>query len=135
MNGNVVITLLLIGLIAGILSGLVGVGGGIIVVPALVYFMHYSQSQAQGTSLGLLTLPVVILAFATYYNQLKGTSNHIEFKVIALLAIGFIIGGLIGGKFAVKINENLLRKIFGFILLFTAFKMLAVDKYFLKLWK
>ena len=69
MTTELVITLLLIGLAAGILSGLVGVGGGLIVVPALIFFLGYSQHQAQGTSLGLLLLPVGILAVMNYYNK------------------------------------------------------------------
>ncbi len=135
MNTSVIVILLIIGLFAGVLSGLVGVGGGIIIVPALVYFLKYSQSQAQGTSLGLLTLPVVIFAFIVYYNQLKNTSNPIDFKVIGILAIGFILGGIIGGNFAVKIDQPMLRKTFGIILLITAFKMLSLDTYISKIWK
>ena len=69
MTGQIVMTVLIIGLSAGMLSGLVGVGGGIIMVPALVFFMHYTQHQAQGTSLAVLTLPVVILASLYYYHQ------------------------------------------------------------------
>ena len=69
MATQFVITALLIGLSAGVLSGLVGVGGGIIMVPALVFFMHYTQHQAQGTSLAVLTLPVVVLASIYYYYQ------------------------------------------------------------------
>ena len=69
MTTQLVITALLIGLSAGVLSGLVGIGGGIIMVPALVFFMNYTQHQAQGTSLAVLTLPVVILASIYYYNQ------------------------------------------------------------------
>ena len=69
MDFQALTILTLIGLAAGILSGLVGVGGGIILVPALVYFLGYDQHQAQGTSLGVLTLPVVILAFLTYYKD------------------------------------------------------------------
>src|SRR5918995_2076633 len=88
-----IIIILIIGLAAGILSGLIGVGGGIILVPALVYFLSYTQHQAQGTSLGVLTFPVVILAFFTYYQECKKMDAPINFTVIALLAIGFIIGG------------------------------------------
>ncbi|HEY0057810.1 MAG TPA: TSUP family transporter, partial [Flavisolibacter sp.] len=67
MTAQLMLIIIIIGLFAGILSGLVGIGGGIILVPALVYFMGYTQHQAQGTSLGVLTLPVVIIAFITYY--------------------------------------------------------------------
>ena len=71
MTAHLVLIIIIIGLLAGILSGLVGVGGGIILVPALVYFMNYSQHQAQGTSLGVLTFPVVIIAFLKYYTDTK----------------------------------------------------------------
>ena len=74
MDIQALIILVLIGLAAGVLSGLVGVGGGIILVPALVYFLNYNQHQAQGTSLGVLTFPVTILAFLTYYRDCVSTA-------------------------------------------------------------
>ena len=127
-----IIIILIIGLMAGILSGLVGVGGGIILVPALVYFLHYTQHQAQGTSLGVLTFPVVILAFLTYYQECKKMDAPLDFRVIAMLAAGFIIGGYFGSNLAVKIDKELLKKIFAVILFYTAFKMLDWDTLFMK---
>lgn len=127
MATQLIITALLIGLSAGILSGLVGVGGGIIMVPALVFFMHYTQHQAQGTSLAVLTLPVVILASVYYYHQCQKLGTPIDLKVVGLLAIGFIIGGFFGGKIALTINQDMLKKIFAIILFYTAFKMLSWD--------
>lgn len=121
------IILILIGLAAGILSGLVGVGGGIILVPALVYFLNYNQHQAQGTSLGVLTFPVVILAFLTYYKDCMVIGTPIEFKVIGIIALAFIIGGYFGSKIAVKIDQELLQKIFAVILFYTGVKMLHWD--------
>lgn len=121
------IILILIGLAAGILSGLVGVGGGIILVPALVYFLNYNQHQAQGTSLGVLTFPVVILAFLTYYKDCMATGTPIEFKVIGVIALAFIVGGYFGSKIAVKIDQELLRKMFAVILFYTGIKMLHWD--------
>src|SRR5215204_1818821 len=112
-----IIIILIIGLMAGVLSGLVGVGGGIILVPALVYFLQYNQHQAQGTSLGVLTFPVVILAFITYYRDCQKTGNPIDFKVIGLLAIGFIAGAYFGGNAAVRIDKDVLKKIFAVVLL------------------
>ncbi len=135
MTTNIIAILLLIGFVAGLLSGLIGVGGGIILVPALLYFFKYSQSQAQGTSLGVLALPVAFVAFYFYYKQLKGTENAINPNVIFALAIGFIIGGLLGGKIAVKLNQETLKKIFGIVLLFMALRMLDVTKYIEKIWK
>jgi len=128
MTAHLVPVILIIGLMAGILSGLVGVGGGIILVPALVYFMNYSQHQAQGTSLGVLAFPVVIVAFLKYYSDTKKMGEPIDFKVIAFLAIGFLIGGFLGSTLALKINQDLLKKIFAVILFYTAFKMLNWDK-------
>ncbi len=122
----------MIGLMAGVLSGLVGVGGGIILVPALVYFLSYTQHQAQGTSLGVLTFPVVILAFLTYYQECKKMNAPLDFKVIALLAMGFIIGGYFGSHLAVRIDKDLLKKIFAVILFYTAFKMLDWDTVLIK---
>ena len=119
--------IIVIGLAAGVLSGLVGVGGGIILVPALVYFLSYTQHQAQGTSLGVLTFPVVIFAFLTYYQECKRTGNPIDFKIIAILAFGFIIGAYFGSHLAVKINKEVLKKIFAVVLFYTAIKMLDWD--------
>jgi uncharacterized membrane protein YfcA len=127
MDFQALTILTLIGLAAGVLSGLVGVGGGIILVPALVYFLGYDQHQAQGTSLGVLTLPVVILAFLTYYKDCRTAGNPIEFKVIGLIALGFIAGGLIGSQVAAKIDQQMLKKIFAVILFYTAIKMLDWD--------
>ena len=118
---------ILIGLAAGTLSGLVGVGGGIILVPALVYFLHYSQHQAQGTSLGVLTFPVVILGFLKYYFDCKQLGTPIDFKIIGILAIGFLAGGYLGSTIALKIDQGALKKIFAVILFYTAFKMLEWD--------
>lgn len=135
MNAYTILILLIIGLSAGILSGLIGVGGGIILVPALVYFMSYSQHQAQGSSLGVLTLPVVILAFLKYYSDCKKLGTPIDLRVIALLAGGFIIGGFLGSSIALKLNQDVLKKIFALILFYTAFKMLGWDKAFINLFK
>ena len=132
MTTQLIGIILLIGLAAGILSGLVGVGGGIILVPALIFFLHYDQHQAQGTSLGVLTFPVVILAFLHYYNQGKLTGQSIDYKVIAILAIGFIIGGYFGGKLALKIDKEVLKKIFAIVLFYTGVKMLGWDAAFFK---
>ena len=128
MGMQEIIIIVVVGIAAGVLSGLVGVGGGIIVVPALVYFLQYSQHQAQGTSLGMLTFPVTILAFITYYSECKRMGQPIDFRIIAILAIGFIVGSYFGSNIAVRIDKNMLRKIFAVILLYTAVKMLDWDK-------
>ncbi len=128
MDYQAVIILILIGLAAGVLSGLVGVGGGIVLVPALVYFLNYNQHQAQGTSLGVLTFPVTILAFLSYYRECLNTGAPIELKVILIIATGFIVGGLLGSSFAVKIDQGTLKKLFALILFYTGIKMLDWDK-------
>src|SRR5688572_30384485 len=135
MSGQIIMIILIIGLLAGILSGLVGIGGGIILVPALVYFMNYTQHQAQGTSLGVLTFPVVLVAFLKYYRDTKEMGEPISFKIIALLGAGFVVGGYFGSALALKINQDLLKKIFAVILFYTAFKMLNWDKWFINLFR
>jgi uncharacterized protein len=130
-----IIILIIVGIAAGVLSGLVGVGGGIILVPAMVYFLHYTQHQAQGTSLGVLTFPVVILAFITYYQECKKMGNPIDLKVIGIIAVGFVVGSYFGSNIAVRIDKEMLRKIFALILLYTAFKMLHWDLIILRWFK
>lgn len=127
MDIQELVILILVGLAAGVLSGLVGVGGGIILVPALVYFLNYNQHQAQGTSLGVLTFPVVVLAFLTYYNDCREDGSPIEFKVIAIIAAGFIIGSYIGAKLAIRIDQDMLKRFFALILFYTGVKMLGWD--------
>ena len=123
MTTELVITLLLIGLAAGILSGLVGVGGGLIIVPALIFFLGYSQHQAQGTSLGLLLLPVGILAVLNYYNK-----GQIDVKVVAVMSIAFVLGGWLGSKLALRLPADTVKKIFAIFLFYSAFKLLKWDK-------
>jgi len=128
MDSSAIITLLIIGIAAGVLSGLVGIGGGIILVPALIYFLKYNQHQAQGTSLGVLVLPVVFMGFYQYYTFCRKAGTPIDFAVIGLLAAGFVIGGLFGGKIAARLDTELMKKIFALILLYTAFKLLGFDQ-------
>ena len=127
MQTQDLILIIIIGLAAGVLSGLVGVGGGIIMVPVMVLFLKYTQHQAQGTSLAVLTLPVVVLGFLKYYQECKRMGTPIDLKVVGLLAIGFVVGAYIGSSLAVKIDKDLLKKIFGVVLLYTAIKMLSWD--------
>jgi uncharacterized protein len=127
MSGQIILILILIGLAAGVLSGLVGVGGGIIVVPALVFFLGFTQHEAQGTSLGLLLLPVGILAVLSYYNK-----GYIDIKVVGIMAIAFVIGGWIGSKLAITISEVAVKRVFAVILFYTAFKMLGWDAMIIK---
>lgn len=127
MTTQLVITIILIGLAAGMLSGMVGVGGGIILVPAAVIFLNYTQHQAQGMSLGVLTFPVVILGFLKYYYECKSLGTPIDFRVIGIIAIGFLVGSYFGSSMALKIDKDVLKKIFAVILFYTAIKMLDWD--------
>ena len=132
MATQLIITALLIGLAAGMLSGLVGVGGGIIMVPALVFFLSYTQHQAQGTSLAVLTLPVVILASVYYYYECRNAGTPIDLRVVGLLSIGFLVGGFFGSKLALALDQDMLKKIFAVILFYTALKMLGWDMVIVK---
>jgi uncharacterized membrane protein YfcA len=123
MNIQTVLLLILVGLAAGALSGMVGIGGGIIIVPALVYILGFSQLQAQGTSLGLLLLPVGILAVMNYYKQ-----GYIDIKVVGIMCVSFILGGWLGSKFSLSIPQETVKKIFAVVLLLVAGKMLLFDK-------
>ncbi|MFN8252947.1 MAG: sulfite exporter TauE/SafE family protein [Ferruginibacter sp.] len=123
MDTQTVLTVIAIGIAAGVLSGLVGVGGGIIIVPSLVYLLGFSQKTAQGTSLGLILLPVGILGVLQYYKQ-----GHINLNVVWLLAVGFVIGGWLGGKIAVNLPQETIKKIFAVLMIVIAIKMLFIDK-------
>jgi uncharacterized protein len=112
------IILLIIGLAAGLLSGMVGVGGGIVVIPLLVAFLGFTQKQAQGTSLGLLLLPIGILAVLNYYK-----AGFINIKAIGIMAITFVIGSYLSSKVAVGLPDNIIKKIFAVFLLFVAIKL------------
>ena len=132
METQIIITALLIGLAAGMLSGLVGVGGGIIMVPALVFFLNYTQHQAQGTSLAVLTLPVVILASVYYYYECRNAGTPIDLRIVGLLSVGFFVGAFFGSKLALAIDQDMLKKIFAVILFYTALKMMGWDAVIVK---
>ncbi len=123
MDTTLLVTILIIGLCAGVLSGMVGVGGGLIIVPALVFFLGMSQHSAQGTSLGLLLLPAGILAVMNYYK-----AGHVDLKVVGLLALGFIAGSYFGSKWSLALPQDTVRKIFAIFLFYTAFKMIGWEK-------
>ena len=109
----------LLGIAAGVLSGLVGIGGGIIILPALVMFFGLSQHQAQGTTLALMVPPIGILAAWTYYKQ-----GLVDVRIASWVCIGFFAGSLLGAKFAIQLSESTLERIFGVVLLVVAFKMI-----------
>jgi uncharacterized membrane protein YfcA len=110
---------LLLGLLAGVFSGLLGLGGGILLVPVLIFLFGLSQHQAQGTTLALMVPPIGLLAAWTYYKQ-----GYVDLKIAGLICLGFFFGGLLGAKLATAINATLLKKLFGAALLITALKMI-----------
>lgn len=108
----------ILGFFAGILSGIIGIGGGIIIVPALIYLFKFPQQLAQGTTLALLVPPIGVLAAWTYYKQ-----GFVDLKTAGLIVIGFFIGGLIGAIYATNLNTDILRKIFAIALVLIGIKM------------
>jgi uncharacterized membrane protein YfcA len=114
-----VVPFLLLGLLAGILSGLLGIGGGIVIVPALVFVFGLSQHMAQGTTLALMVPPIGLLAAWTYYKQ-----GNVNLAIAALICLGFFFGGLLGAKLAGIVSGVLLKRLFGLALLITALKMI-----------
>ena len=123
MTFTTIILLIIVGLAAGFLSGLIGIGGGIIIVPALVLFLGFTQKAAQGTSLGILLLPVGILAVLQYYKQ-----GYINVNFVLIVAVSFVIGGFFGSKLALTLSDDKMKKVFAVILLSIAIKMLFFEQ-------
>jgi len=119
MSFETILILVVIGITAGILSGFVGVGGGMVIVPCLIYFLNLSQFQAQGTSLALMLPPIGILAFMNYHK-----AGNVNVAYAAVIGITFIIGAYFGSKWALKMSEAKVKLIFGIIMLFAATKMI-----------
>jgi uncharacterized protein len=118
MNIYLLLLLVLIGLVTGAFSGILGLGGGLVVIPALVYIFGFSQHMANGTSLAMMLPPIGIFAAYNYFK-----AGQVNMKYAFILAIAFMIGSYFTSKIAVKIPENILRKIFSVFLLLVAFKM------------
>jgi len=114
-----IILYLLLGLFGGALSGLIGIGGGTIFVPALIYLFGLTQHQAQGTTLALLIPPIGLLAALTYYKN-----GYVNLTIAVFVCLGFFIGGLVGAKLAVGLSNEMLRKVFGFVILLIALYMI-----------
>ncbi len=114
-----ILSYLLLGLVAGILSGLIGVGGGVIIIPVLVFLFGLSQHQAQGTTLALLVPPIGLLAAWEYYKE-----GYVDLKIAGLICAGFFFGGLLGAKLATGLSSRMLEKVFGVALLLISIKMI-----------
>ena len=119
MSTSMLLILIIIGIVTGAMAGMLGIGGAIIMIPALVFFMGFSQQMAQGTSLAVMLPPIGILAAYNYY---KAGQVNITFAII--LAVAFLIGSYFGSKLALTLPQPLLKKIFGILLLLVATKML-----------
>ncbi len=109
---------LTIGVAAGVMSGLVGIGGGVVVVPALIFLLGFTQQKAQGTTLAMLVPPIGILAAWTYYRQ-----GFVDMKIAGIICLGFLLGGLIGARIATGLPDGMLEKIFAVALLIISLKM------------
>ncbi len=118
MGLQTVILLVTIGLFAGILSGFVGIGGGIVLVPALVFFLGLTQHQAAGTSLALLMTPVGILAVYNYYK-----TDNVKINYALIIALGFVLGSFFGSKLSLRIAPEVVKKIFATFMLVVAIKL------------
>jgi hypothetical protein len=116
---NNIILFIVIGCIAGILSGLFGIGGGIIIVPALIYLCGFTQLKAQGTSLAILLPPVGILAFIDYYKE-----GHVDVQAGILICIFLVIGSVLGAKMSHVIPVDTMRKLFGILMMLIAVKLI-----------
>ena len=119
MSITMLLILIVIGIFTGFMSGMLGIGGAIIMIPALILFLGLTQQTAQGTSLAVMLPPIGILAAYNYY---KAGQVNIWFAVV--LAVFFLLGSWFGSKLALNIPQNLLKKIFGILLLLVAAKML-----------
>jgi uncharacterized protein len=113
------IAFVLTGLVGGILSGLFGIGGGIVIIPMLVLLFGMNQHLAQGTTLALFVPPVGILAAWAYYRE-----GFVDLKVAGLLCLGFFVGGFVGAKLAGLLSDILLKRVFGCTMLVIALKMI-----------
>jgi len=119
MTIQTILILATTGLMAGILSGFVGAGGGIIIVPSLVFLLGMSQHSAQGTSLFVLCLPVVFLALFNYWKE-----GQVNWKFGLIIAVTFFVGGFVGSKLSLKLSPSLVQIIFGLIMAYVSFRLL-----------
>ncbi len=118
MSVTMMIVVIGIGLIIGMISGLVGIGGGLLVIPVLVFIFNFSQPLAQGTTLALMVPPIGFFAAYEYYKH-----GNVDIRMAALICIGFVVGGYFGAKLVPYIPEHILRKAFALLLAYSAFRL------------
>jgi hypothetical protein len=114
-----IILIIVIGILAGFVGGSLGIGGGIIIVPSLLFLMGFSQHEAQGTYLAVLLFPIGILGVVNYYKH-----GYVHFKYAAILIAAFLLGSYLGSLLAVNLPDKVLTKIFGIFMLFVSIKMI-----------
>ena len=119
MTTTHLIVLIVIGILSGMLAGVFGVGGAIIVIPALVFILGLSQHEAQGTSLAFMLPPVGILATWNYWK-----AGHVNWKIALILSVTFVLGAYLGSHLSLNISDRSLRRIFGVLMIVVAVKMI-----------
>lgn len=115
----IAVSYVLVGLVAGVCSGFLGIGGGTIIIPFLVFVTGFTQHQAQGTTLALMVPPIGILAALRYYQQ-----GNVDIKAAVFICLGFVIGGLFGADLVSPVSDAVLKKVFGAFLMLVGLKML-----------
>ena len=120
MDITTIATLLLIGAAAGCLSGFIGIGGGLLIVPALTYFMGMSQMVAQGTSLALMLPPIGALAVMNYWK-----AGELDLRAAGIMVVAFVVGGYFGSRIALSLNPMKVRLAFGLLMMYAAIRMIA----------
>lgn len=113
------VILIIVGIMSGMLAGVFGVGGAIIVIPALVFILGLSQHEAQGTSLAFMLPPVGILATWNYWK-----AGHVNWKIALVLSLTFVVGAYLGSHLSINISDKTLRRLFGGLMIIIALKMI-----------
>lgn len=123
MTFGTILLLAVIGLVAGMLGGMVGLGGGIILIPALILIMKLDQQTAQGTSIAVMLPPIGLFAVYNYYK-----AGYVNMPYALIIALAFMIGGYFGSSLALKLSPQVMRKIFSLLLVLVALKMFFTTK-------
>src|SRR5262245_34714686 len=119
MTFTSVLIILVIGIVAGVFSGFIGIGGGLVIVPALVYFFQMDQHSAQGTSMAMMLPPIRILAVLNYH-----TEGMVDWRIAAILCVTFLAGSFLGSKAAISLPAETVKKIFGAVIIIVGIKMI-----------